>query len=133
LDDYVAPYEYVLKGDHSKALEAYRKIQTEKPKHVIVAEGRLNTLGYVLLRQQKYDEAISMFRINTELYPESANTYDSLAEGYMEKGDKTNAIKYYETALKKIPTDPNPDKKALQSLKTNAESKLKKLKSGKNP
>jgi len=128
LDDYVAPYEYVLKGNHSKALKAYRKIQTEKPKHVLIAENRLNNLGYRLLRQKEYDKAISMFKINIELYPDSANSYNSLAETYMAKGDKKNAVKYYEIVLEKIPADPRPDKEFLRSLKTNTESKLQKLK-----
>ncbi|UCE41889.1 MAG: serine hydrolase [Candidatus Aminicenantes bacterium] len=128
LDDYVAPYEYVLRENHAKALEAYRKIQTDKPKHVLIAEERLNNLGYGLLRQKEYDKAISLFKINIELYPDSANTYDSLAETYMEKGDKKNAIKYYEIVLEKIPADPRPDKEFLKSLKTNAEAMLKKLK-----
>jgi CubicO group peptidase (beta-lactamase class C family) len=128
LDDYVAPYEYVLNGNHSKALESYRKIQAEKPKHPLIVENRLNNLGYGLLRQKEYDKAISMFKINIELYPDSANTYDSLAETYMEKGDKKNAIKYYELVLEKIPTDPRPDKEFLESLKINAEARLKKLK-----
>jgi len=128
LDDYVAPYEYVLKGNHSKALEAYCKIQTEKPKHYFIAENRINNLGYRLLRQKEYDKAISMFKINTELYPDSANSYDNLAEAYMAKGDKKNAVKYYEIVLEKIPADPRPDKEFLRSLKTNTESKLQKLK-----
>jgi CubicO group peptidase (beta-lactamase class C family) len=128
LDDYIAPYEYVLQGDHAKALESYRKIKAEKPKHALVAENRLNNLGYGFIRQKHYENAISIFKINTDLYPESANTYDSLAEAYMEKGDKINAIKYYEITLEKIPTDPRPDKGNLKTLRSNAEIKLKKLK-----
>ncbi|MBW1792487.1 MAG: serine hydrolase [Deltaproteobacteria bacterium] len=114
LDDYVAPYEYVLKGNLSKALEAYRKIQTEKPKHFLIAEDRLNNRGYGLLRQKEYDKAISMFKVNTELYPDSANTYESLAEAYIAKGDKKNAVKYYKIVLEKIPADPRPDKEFLK-------------------
>lgn len=132
-DGYVAPFEYVLKGNHPKALEAYRNIQKEKPKHFLIIENRLNNLGYGLLRQKEYDKAISMFMINTELYPYSANTYDSLADAYMESGDTENAIKYYETVLKKIPTDPRPDKEYLKTLKNNADSKLKELKGKRTP
>jgi CubicO group peptidase (beta-lactamase class C family) len=128
LDDYVAPYEYVLKGDHTKALEGYLKIKAERPKHPLIAENRLNNLGYGLIRQSQYDKAISLFKINTELHPDSANTFDSLAEAYLEKGDKKNAIKFYEITIKKISTDPRPDKDFLKSLKSNAELKLKKLK-----
>jgi CubicO group peptidase (beta-lactamase class C family) len=128
LDDYVAPYEYVLRGNHSRALEGYLKIQAERSKHPLIAENRLNFLGYEFIRQKQYEKAISLFKINTELYPDSANAYDSLAEAYLEKGDKKNAIKFYEITIEKIPTDPRPDKDFLKSLKSNAELKLKKLK-----
>lgn len=133
LDDYIAPYEYVLKGDYSRALEGYRRLMKAPRYRIYVSESRLNKLGYDLLRQKEYDKAISLFRINMKLYPESANVYDSLAEAYMEKGDKTNAIKYCEITLEKVSTDPNPNKDYLKLLKTNAEARLKKLKSSKNP
>jgi pentatricopeptide repeat protein len=41
--------------------------------------------------------------VNLEAYPQSANTYDSLAEAYLKKGNKDEAIKYYSKALEVNP------------------------------
>jgi len=60
----------------------------------------LNQLGYGLLDQNKIDDAIEIFKLNVKEYPESWNVYDSLGEAYMTKGDKANAVKNYERALK---------------------------------
>ena len=62
---------------------------------------------------KKIDEAIAVFRLNTEDFPASANTWDSLAEGYMVKGDKQKAIEYYKKSLE---LDPN-NKGAAENIK----------------
>jgi tetratricopeptide (TPR) repeat protein len=62
----------------------------------------VNNLGYQLLGG-KIDDAIEVFKKNTELYPDSWNVWDSLAEGYMNKGDKQLAIDYYKKALSMAP------------------------------
>lgn len=63
-----------------------------------------NILGYTLIEEKLYDMAIAVFTINTKLFPNIANTFDSLAEAYMISGDKESAIKYYKKAL-----DVDPD------------------------
>jgi tetratricopeptide (TPR) repeat protein len=68
-------------------------------------EADVNTLGYQLLNGGKNDDAIEVFKKNTELYPESWNVWDSLAEGYMNKGEKKLAIENYTKALKMAPED----------------------------
>ena len=66
---------------------------------VNAAEVDVNNLGYQLLGGGKIDDAIEIFKKNTELYPESWNVWDSLAEGYMNIGEKRLAIDYYKKAL----------------------------------
>ncbi|MBK9098251.1 MAG: DUF2911 domain-containing protein [bacterium] len=66
-------------------------------------EADVNTLGYQFLGGGKIDDAIEVFKKNTELFPESWNVWDSLAEGYMNKGDKQLAIDYYKKALSMAP------------------------------
>jgi len=67
------------------------------------AENDVNTLGYQLLGGGKTDDAIEVFKKNTELYPDSWNVWDSLAEGYMNKGDNQLAVQYYTKALGMAP------------------------------
>ena len=45
-------------------------------------------LGYDLLGEKQTDTAIEVFRLNTEFYPKSGNTYDVLAETYLSMGNK---------------------------------------------
>ncbi|MDZ7626344.1 MAG: DUF2911 domain-containing protein [Ignavibacteriaceae bacterium] len=69
------------------------------------AEADVNNLGYQLLGGGKIDDAIEIFKKNTELYPESWNVWDSLAEGYMNKDEKQLAIDNYKKALGMAPED----------------------------
>ncbi|MGH9369321.1 MAG: DUF2911 domain-containing protein [Thermoanaerobaculia bacterium] len=65
----------------------------------IATEAEMNAYGYQLLGEKKVDEAIAVFQKNVKDYPKSWNTYDSLAEGYLTKGDKKLAAEYYGKAL----------------------------------
>ncbi len=56
-------------------------------------EPELNQMGYNVLQGLKLPRsAVSIFRRNAELYPESANVYDSLADGLLAAGDTVAAI-----------------------------------------
>lgn len=65
----------------------------------IATEPELNGYGYQLLGQTEYDKAIEIFTLVTERYPNSANAWDSLGEGYATKGDKKNAVKSFKKSL----------------------------------
>ncbi|HWN97971.1 MAG TPA: serine hydrolase [Blastocatellia bacterium] len=101
------PYELLLAGKVAEAVEAYKKIKREKPGNAAVQEGRINDMGYGLLREKKLVEAIAVFKLNVEMYPQSSNTYDSLGEAYMENGDKELAIMNYKKSLELNPASAN--------------------------
>jgi tetratricopeptide (TPR) repeat protein len=63
----------------------------------------LNSLGYRLLLAERYDDAIAIFRLNIEEYPDAWNPYDSLGEAYMRAGDLESAIGFYERSLELNP------------------------------
>jgi len=63
----------------------------------------LNTVGYMLIKEGKLDDAVKVFTHNSASFPDDPNLLDSLAEAYAVKGDKANAIKYYKIALEKDP------------------------------
>ena len=81
-------------------------------------EADINSFGYRLVQMQKIDDAIEMFKVNTELYPNSANTYDSLGETLANAGKRDEAIKAYEKALAIDPNFPS-SVTALRTLKGN--------------
>jgi len=68
-------------------------------------EDELNTLGYQFLRVNKFTEAIRVFQLNAEAYPQSGNVYDSLGEAYMDAGDKPQAIANYQKSLQLNPNN----------------------------
>ncbi len=76
----------------------------------------LNYFGYRFLNGNKTDIAISLFKINVELFPDVPNTYDSLAEAYLKSGDKKNALKYYKMVLQL-----NPNNKRVKETVANLE------------
>ena len=61
-------------------------------------------------------EAIELFKLNVTAYPDSWNTYDSLAEAYVADGNTERAIFYYEKSLTLNPKNDNAARQ-LQRLK----------------
>lgn len=68
-------------------------------------ENELSTYGYQLINKNNIKEALNIFKINVEHYPDSWNAYDSYAEALKLSGDNLGAIKNYEIALSKAPED----------------------------
>eukprot|EP01029_Cantina_marsupialis_P009776 TRINITY_DN22611_c0_g1_i1.p1 TRINITY_DN22611_c0_g1~~TRINITY_DN22611_c0_g1_i1.p1 ORF type:complete len:300 (+),score=19.25 TRINITY_DN22611_c0_g1_i1:298-1197(+) len=73
-------------------------------------ENWMNNFGYQLIRQGKKEEALKIFKLNTELYPNSFNTFDSYGECLLDLGDKENAIKAYQQSLELNPDNKNAKK-----------------------
>jgi CubicO group peptidase (beta-lactamase class C family) len=72
-----------------------------------ISEKSINSTGYQFLAVKKMPEAIRIFQLNVELHPESSNVYDSLAEAYMDNGDKLLAIQNYQKSLRLDPKNNN--------------------------
>jgi Amidohydrolase family/Tetratricopeptide repeat len=96
-----------------KAFDAARAKDQKSP---LVQEDFINGLGYYLVGQKRMKEAIDVFKLNVAAYPKSGNTYDSLAETYMNTGDKQRAIEFYRMALEVEPNYGNA-KVAAELLK----------------
>lgn len=60
----------------------------------------LNQVGHFLLGANQADSAMEIFKINAADNPDSAVVYQSLADGYAIKGDKTAALENYKKAVK---------------------------------
>ncbi len=97
------PVEWVLEGDFEKALAGYQKLKESNPDSPTINEERLNGFGYQLLANDQKKEALSVFRINTMLYPQAFNTFDSLGEIYLMMGEKELGIRNYEKSLELNP------------------------------
>jgi CubicO group peptidase (beta-lactamase class C family) len=97
----------IREKDLDAAIKEYRELKKEKPNEYDFRPVELNGMGYALLGEDRLDDAIKIFQLNVEAYPQDANGYDSLAEAYAAKGDKTLAIKNYAKSLELDPNNTN--------------------------
>ena len=99
---------YFLLSQHGidHAIQFYDSARQQKNSSIYdFTESDMNLLGYYLLYDEnKVNNAIKIFELNTEAFPKSSNTFDSLGEAYLKKGDKQAALKSYQRALE---IDPN--------------------------
>ncbi|TDQ25770.1 tetratricopeptide repeat protein [Tenacibaculum caenipelagi] len=109
------PSEYLAEGNFEAALEGYKAIKEKDSLTPVIMERNLNKLGYQYLRNKEYKNAINVFKINIELYPNSSNTYDSTGDAYARMKDTANAIEYYKKALAINPEN-RSSKRALEKL-----------------
>ena len=93
-------------------IEIIKNQDNDKPNYVI-SENQINRLGYLLMEQEKNVDALKLFKLNIELYPNGFNTYDSYGECLMKLGDTENAIKSYQKSLELNPN--NTDAKIMLS------------------
>jgi tetratricopeptide (TPR) repeat protein len=97
------------------AVLQFREFRTKGFPGIYVFQDDLNKLGYHLLGKGDKAAAIRVFQLNVELYPESANVYDSVGEAYAASEQRDLAIENYRKALS---IDPNfeSSKAALAKL-----------------
>lgn len=78
-------------------------------------EGPIDELARRLGATGKTDDAIAMLHMNEQYYPKSATVDFLLAELYLKRGDKDQAIQRYQMVLEKRPQDTRA-KQRLQEL-----------------
>ena len=89
------------------AVQQYHDLKAAVPATYNFDENELNNLGYQLIRDQKFKEAIRVFQLNIEAYPQSSNVYDSLGEAYLDDGNNPLAIANYRKSLQLNPHNRN--------------------------
>lgn len=101
-----------------KATKVYEQARKSDPGFKL-PERDVNRWGYQLLEAGNASKAVAVFELNVAMYPESWNTYDSLAEAQEAAGDKEHAIANYHKSLQ------------LNDQNSHAGSRLKELEAGK--
>lgn len=81
-----------------------------------IAENTANNIGWEALELKKYEKAFEYFQYNVQNFPKSPSAMESMANYYKEKGDKKNAIVYYEKCSKLVP-DNQGIKDKIEALK----------------
>jgi dienelactone hydrolase len=105
-------------------LKAARKGNTAVPP---APEGVINAIGYELLQGGRVPDAIGLFQLNVEAYPASANTLDSLSDGYLAAGDKVKALEFARKAIAALPGDKTAAPEFKQQIRESAEGKIRQL------
>jgi CubicO group peptidase (beta-lactamase class C family) len=103
--------QIAIKGTAADIRKKFEEIKGISP----VKEEDINLAGYGIMERGKLPEALEIMKINAELFPKSANVFDSLGELYLKNGDKQNAKLNYTKSLEINPAN-NDAKKVLEKL-----------------
>lgn len=83
----------------------YAELKKNQVNEYNFSEDQLNQLGYHYLGNDKVDYAVAIFKLNIEIFPKSANLYDSYGEALLKHGDNENAIENYKKSLELNPAN----------------------------
>ncbi len=90
------------------ALAQANVIRASTPFDGALLERSINDAGYGIRENLGIAPAIRVFELNTQLFPGSANVWDSLAEAYQAKGDAKKARALYDKARRLAPRQDRP-------------------------
>ena len=108
--------EQAIQADGLEAgLKTYAELKEKGGAEIFFSESAFNQLGYRYLTANKLNEAIEIFKLNVQAYPQSFNVYDSLGEAYMKNNQNDLAIENFKKSLQLNPKNDNA-KKALEKL-----------------
>ena len=87
-------------GSLEAALARYREVKEKQKDDFAFGERELEVLGRRLLGRKKAREALEIFKLNAEAYPESSDVLTSLADTYLAAGSRDLALQNYQKAVK---------------------------------
>jgi len=87
----------------------------------------MNNLGYKMMEDDRMEDAIRIFEMNTEFFPKSAWCFDSMSDAYIKAGDIDLALKCVKTAVELLPSDPTINERQRKQLDEILQNKLKEL------
>jgi tetratricopeptide (TPR) repeat protein len=70
-------------------------------------ESEINDLGYRLLADRSVEDAIAIFQVNVDEFPDSWNAYDSLGEAWEKRGDLETALDHFRKSVAINPASPS--------------------------
>jgi len=111
----------------SEAIEIYERFRVSDPGCITFREATINALGYQFLQRGRGEDAVQLFSLNAEAYPQSANCWDSYADGCLAVGDNEGAIRCYKKVLEVLPADSAADEQLKEILRNNAQQALERL------
>ncbi len=93
-------------GKIAEVESAARRFVADPRYQFVDFEDNFNRAGYNLMQGDRLEEALFVFRLNNELFPESANTWDSLGEALHKADRRDESISHYKKAIELDPDGP---------------------------
>jgi predicted alpha/beta superfamily hydrolase len=122
--DWALPADFPQTGTVSSLKTHFENLSNKMGIPVTAPEARVNLSGYQVMQAGRVDEALRLFEYNIELYPNSANVYDSYGEG-LEAANKFDlAEKNYAKAVELGTQNNDPN---LEIFKQHLEAVRKKI------
>jgi tetratricopeptide (TPR) repeat protein len=87
----------LLAGEREGAARRAREAASRLPPPAV--ERAINRAGYLYLQRDRAELARRVFELNTEVFPDASNTWDSLGEAYATLGRTEDAVRAYERSL----------------------------------
>lgn len=113
-------------GGAARIARQFRDARKQGKAFPLAPEGAINFLGYELMQGGRVKDAIQLLQLNVEAHPESANTYDSLADAYVAAKDPARASEYARKALDVLARDKQMGEEQRKAIRESAEAKLRK-------
>ncbi|MBA4852581.1 serine hydrolase [Emticicia sp. BO119] len=108
----------LMKQGIDRAVTVFNELKTDSTNYYL-SENEMNWLGYDLLFQaSKKHYSLETFKINTFLFPNSFNVYDSYAEALNANGKREEAIMMYQKSIAMNP-DNEGGKEMLKRILAN--------------
>jgi hypothetical protein len=114
-------------GGGARVLAAWTEARKAGKPFAVAPEAAVNALGYEYLQGGRVPDATQLFELNVAVYPDSANTFDSLADAYLAAGNKAKALEFAKKALEALPRDRTAPDAFKQQIRESAEGKIRQL------
>lgn len=122
--DWALPADFPQTGNISLLKTHFENLSNKMGVTITPPEARVNLCGYQVMQTGRVDEALKFFEYNVQLYPNSANVYDSYGEGLEAANQLKQAEENYAKAVK-IGTEKNDPN--LEIFKQHLEAVKKKI------
>lgn len=93
----------VSEGKSIDDIVAFVKAENKSTSDYDLSENGINNFGYHLMAESKNEDALKLLKLNTELYPDAFNTYDSYGECLLLLGQKEEGLAAYKKSLELNP------------------------------
>ena len=116
-------------AEFRKARTTYRADSLFQPFYNgVIREDILNANAYSLHNNQRQADALEVFKLAVESYPESPNAYESLSEAFETAGNRAEAIHNAELCLQKLSAATNMNENLKDRVRQAAEKRIQRLK-----